>query len=225
MSVYMTETEQLESIKRWWKRYSYLITVFFSVVLLIISGYKYWNWHQEKINQQASNAYEQLIVSFSNQDYRAVRSYASQLKKDYSASVYADAARLTLVKVFVSQEKYAKARDELDYVAKHSKMPALREIAQIRLVRLLLAEKSFDKALVELSQVDSLTYKSLVNELRGDIYAAIGQPQKAVLSYKKAIDEVQMNGMGNPFLEMKTNELAMMTQTKNNVEGEKLKAA
>lgn len=222
MSVYMTETEQLESIKKWWTRYGYLVTVILSIVLLIISGYKYWNWHQQKIIQQASNAYEHLILSFSNQDYRAVRSYANQLKKDYNKTVYVDAARLTLVKVYVSREKYGQAREELEYVATHSKMKALQEVAQIRLVRLLLAEKSFDKALVELSQVNSQTYKSLVNELRGDIYAAIGQPQKAILSYKKAVEEVQMNGMGNPFLEMKTNELAMMTQSKNVTE-EKVK--
>ena len=213
MSVYMTETEQLEAIKKWWKRYNNVITILLSVVLLAISGYKYWNWHQEKITQQASNSYEHLMLAFSNQDNKSVRSYANQLLTDYGQTVYADAARLTLAKLYVVREKYPKAEVELEYVANHSKMIALQQIAKIRLARLLASQKSYDKALAELSKVDSTVYMPVVNELRGDIYAATGQFQQAVVSYKKAINGVQQNGMGNLFLEMKTNELAAMTQS------------
>jgi predicted negative regulator of RcsB-dependent stress response len=214
MSVYMTETEQLEAIKKWWKRYNNIITVVFSIILLVISGYKYWNWHQEKITQQASNAYEQLMVSFSNQDNKGVRAYANQLLNDYGQTVYADAARLALAKLYVSREKYPLAEEQLDYVATHSKMTALQQVAKIRLARLLASIKSYDKALDELTKVDSAVYMPVVNELKGDIYAATGQYQQAVNSYRKAMSEVQTNGMGNLFLEMKTNDLAALTQTK-----------
>ncbi len=214
MSVYMTEAEQLEAIKKWWKRYNNLITIVLSVVLLAISGFKYWNWHQEKISQQASNAYEHLMLSLSNQDNRGVRGYANQLLKDYGQTIYADAARLTLAKLYVVREKYPKAQEELEYVATHSKMVALQQIARIRLARLLAANQSYTKALNELSQVDGTVYLPVVNELRGDIYAATKQYPKAVNFYRKAISEVQTNGMGNLFLEMKTNELVAMTQSK-----------
>lgn len=213
MSVYMTEAEQLEAIKKWWGRYNNIIIVFLSVILLAMSGYKYWNWHEEKVNQQASNAYEQMMLAFSNQDNRAVRGYANQLLNDYDQTVYADAARLTLAKLYVLREKYAQAHNALDYVATHSKMNALQQIAKIRLARLLAAEKSYDKALQELGKIDSKVYMPVVNELRGDIYAATGQYQQAVVAYRKAITEVHTNGMGNLFLEMKTNELAAMTQS------------
>ncbi len=211
----MTETEQLEAIKKWWKRYNNIITVSLSIVLLLIAGFKYWNWHQEKINQQASTTYESLMLAFSNQDNKGVRGYAHQLLKDYGDTVYADAARLTLAKLFVLHEKYPKAKEELAYVAHHSKMVTLQQIAKIRLARLLAAEKSFDKALDELSNVESNAYMPVVNELRGDIYAATGQYQQAVLSYKEAITEAQTHGMANLLLEMKTNELAAKTQSMN----------
>lgn len=213
MSVYMTEAEQLEAIKKWWKRHNNIITIVLSVILLAISGYKYWNWHQEKVNQQASNAYEHMMLSFSNQDNKGVRAYANQLLSDYGDTVYSDAARLTLAKLYVLREKYQRAQQELEYVATHSKMPVLQQVAQIRLARLLTAEKSYDKALDELAKVADTTYMPVVNELRGDIYAAKGQYQEAVLSYRKAITEAQKHGMGNLFLEMKTNELAAMTQS------------
>lgn len=213
MSVYMTEAEQIEAIKKWWKRYSNVITIVLSVVLLSMSAYKYWNWHQEKINQQASNTYEQLMVASANQDNKGVRAYANQLLNEYAQTVYADAARLTLAKLYVSKEKYSNAETELDYVAHHAKMPELKDIAKIRLARLLATEQSYDKALEQLSHVGIDEYMPVVNELRGDIYAARKQYQEAVIAYRKAITQVQANGMGNLFLEMKTNELVALTQS------------
>lgn len=216
MSVYMTEDEQLESIKKWWKRYNGIITVTLSVILLMISGYKYWNWHQEKVNQQASNAYEHLMIAFSNQDNKRVRGYSNELITNYGGTVYADAAHLALAKLYVGRDKYQRARDELEYVAAHSKMSALVDVAKIRLARLYVDEASYDKALSELSTIADKVYLPVVHELQGDIYAAMGRYQQAVLSYREAINEVQANGMGNLFLEMKTNELAALTLTTNN---------
>lgn len=215
MSVYMTEEEQLAAIKKWWNKYSNLITVILSALLLVFAGYRYWNWHQEKINTQASSAYERLMVAFSNQDNNAVQSYASQLIKDYGNSVYADAARLTLAKMFVSSDQFDKAQENLNYVASHSKMLALKQVAKLRMARLFAAQKAYEKALAELAVVDDSTYMPVVNELKGDIYAATGNYQQAIHSYKEAITEVRTNGMGNLFLEMKTNELAALAQTMN----------
>lgn len=219
MSIYMTEAEQLEVIKKWWQRYNNLITVLLSVFLLLIAGYKYWNWHQEKISQQASSTYENLMLTFSNQNNKGVRAYANQLLKDYGDTVYADTARLTLAKLFISRENYSKAQKELEYVALHSETPVLRDIANIRLARLLAANKSYDKALALLAKVDNSAYTPLINELRGDIYAATGQYQAAVASYRKAVSAVKIDGMGNLFLEMKTNELAAMTQAVSTSDG------
>jgi predicted negative regulator of RcsB-dependent stress response len=211
----MTEAEQLEAIKKWWHKYSNHITVVLSLLLLTIAGYKYWYWHQAKISMQASNAYEHLMIAFSNQDSKSVRAYANQLIKEHGKTVYADAARLTLAKVSVSRENYEKAKEYLEFVANNSKMTALKQVAKIRIARLLVAEKEYDKALTELTMIDDAAYRPVINELKGDIYAATGNLQQAILSYKEAITEVRTNGMGNLFLEMKTNELAAITQSRN----------
>ncbi len=212
-SVYMTEAEQVEMIKGWWKRYNGIITVLLSLVLLVVAGFKYWNWHQAKITEQASNTYEHLMLAFSNQDYKSVRGYANQLVTRYSDTVYADAARLTLAKLDVNHERYQRAEALLEEVATHSKMKALADVARIRLARLWVEEKSYDKALNELSVVTDSAYLPVVNELRGDIYSMTGRYQQAATYYHKAIDEVQKNGMGNLFLEMKSNELLALTKS------------
>lgn len=212
MSVYMTEEEQLEAIKKWWARYSTLITVVLSLVLLGISGYKYWQWHQVKVNTQASNTYEHLMVAFSNHDNKAVKSYANQLVNEYGQTVYAHAARLTMAKLYVSQDHYDKALETLKVVANNSPLKALKQVARIRIARLLAAEKSFDDALTELTSVDDVAYLPVVNELKGDIFVATGQYKQAIVSYKEAITAVRTQGMGNLYLEMKTNELAALSQ-------------
>ena len=218
MSIYMTEDEQIDAIKSWWKRYNSIIIVSFSLILLAISGVRYWNWHEEKVTQQASNTYEHLMMSFSNHDNKGVRGFAKQLTTDYGQTIYADAARLTLARLYVVGEKYPQAREQLEHVITHAKMVALQQVARVRLARILAAEKSYDKALEELAQVDDSVYLPLVNELKGDIYAATGRYEQAVTFYRSATDGVQKKGMGNPFLEMKVNALAALTSsTKNKV--------
>jgi len=207
-SIYMTEDEQLEAIKKWWKRYNSIVIVSISVVMLVISGFRYWTWHEQKVTQLASNTYEQLMLAVSNQDNKSVRGYASQLLSDYGQTVYADAARLTLAKLYVERANYPRAREELSYVAINSKMPALKQTAKIRLARLLVADKSYDSALKELANVTDLAYMPVINELKGDIYAATARYPEAVSSYREALNDMQTKGMANLFLEMKTNELA-----------------
>lgn len=215
MSVYMTEEEQLDLIKRWWQRHSTLISVIFSVILLSVSAYKYWQWHENKLITQASNVFEHLMVAFSNKDNKAVSSYAKQLMNDYDDTIYAHAARLTMAKLYIAGSHFDKAEAALRYVAEHSPMNALKQIARIRIARLLTAQKMFDKALVELKEVNDTAYAPVINELKGDIYAATGKYQQAIVSYKEAMTAVHTQGMGNLYLEMKTNELAALNQSVN----------
>jgi predicted negative regulator of RcsB-dependent stress response len=215
MSIYMTEEEQLEAIKKWWKRYGNLITFILSIVLLVLAGYRYLTWHQDKVAQQASIAYEQMMLALSNHNNNRVKSYANELTKEYSKTVYSDVAHMTLAKVYISKNKLDEAQAELKIVADHSKMSSLRQIAKIRIARIFAAEKSHANALKELSQIEDVTYLPVVNELKGDIYSAMGQYQDALNSYKEALNEVKNNGMGNLFLEMKTNEIADKTQSMN----------
>ncbi len=217
MSIYMTEAEQLEAIKAWWQRNQRWVTTLVTSVLLLVAGYRYWQWHTEKMTHLASQAYEQLMVAASNQESQSIEAYARAIIKDFPKTVYGDAARLTLAKHWVSETKWEEAARELEHVALHAKMPALQQVAQIRLVRLWISEKEYDKALKYLEQTDSPMYKPLVDELKGDIYAAKGRLDDAEKSYLEAQEETKLRGVGNVFLEMKTNELATLTGATHSV--------
>ncbi|PJD93962.1 MAG: hypothetical protein CK424_00970 [Legionella sp.] len=203
----MTETEQIELLKKWWKRYHNIVIVTLSIILLAASGAKYWHWHRQTVSEQASNAYEHLMVAFSNQDFKSARSYTNQLMTQYPGTVYADTAQLIQAKLDVTSGHYAKARVVLHKVATHSKFKVLVDIARLRLARVLAYEKSYDTALHELAQITDANYEALRAELRGDIYYAMGKLEQAQSDYQTAKKDMEKSGIINPFLDMKQHEL------------------
>ena len=120
-------------------------------------------------------------------------------------------------KIYVSKEKLDKAFENLEFVADNSPLKALKQVARIRIARLLAAQKDYDKALSKLTSVDDTAYMPVVNELKGDIFVATGKYQQAILSYKEAITAVRTQGMGNLYLEMKTNELTALSESMQTV--------
>lgn len=201
----MTETEQLEEIKKWWNKHQNWILGILSILLISVAGVRYWNWHIEKTLQQASSTYDNMIVAVSKNDDKSTQSYANQLVNEYSKTVYASAAHLTLAKVFVKNKEYEKASNELNQVAHHSKNEALRQQATLRFARLLIVQKSYDKALAELATLKSSPYTALIDELKGDVFVATGKYPEADTAYHDAISLLKVEGVGNQYLQMKSN--------------------
>jgi predicted negative regulator of RcsB-dependent stress response len=207
MSIYMTEEEQVELIKSWWKKYSNVILIVVSIILLTFSAIKYWTWHKENKVKQASMTYEQMMLSFANKDFKAVRSYSQDLIKGYKYNIYADAACLALAKIAITNEKYTNAKKFLNIVLMNSHSTLMKDIAKLRIARILLEEKDYLKALSETDTIKTKAYISIVNELKGDIYNALGKNNIAIKYYKKAASNITTASADNLFLEMKINKL------------------
>lgn len=205
MSIYMTEEEQLESIKKWWVKHQSKITIVLSIILLCVAGYRYWNWHIEKRDKQASETYERLMVAFSKQDDQSIQAYAKTLSTEFGSTVYSDVARLTMARYYVTHERWKEATEALASVAQKSTMPALQQVAVIRLARIFISQKMYDNALIQLNKVSDTLYLSQVNELKGDIYGAQGEMAKAREFYQKARILADKQGVSSPSLEMKMN--------------------
>ena len=76
------------------------------------------------------------MVAFANEDNNSVQAYANQLISDYGQTVYADAARLTLAKMLITDDDYDKARQTLEFAPGDRKSPALKQVAKLRIVYL-----------------------------------------------------------------------------------------
>lgn len=205
MSIYMTEEEQLESIKKWWVKHQSKITIVLSIILLSVASYRYWSWHVEKKEKQASETYERLMLAFSTGNDQSIQAYAKTLSADFGSTVYGDVAHLTMAHYYVSHERWNDAVQALKYVAQKSTRPAFQQVAEIRMARILISQKMYDDALLQLNKISDTLYLSQVNELKGDIYGAQGEMAKAREFYQKARVLADKQGVSSLSLEMKMN--------------------
>lgn len=207
MTVYMSEEEQVEMLKSWWKKYGNLITIIFSLVLLTFSGVRYWNWHKTSVLQQASAIYERMMVAYANNDFKQIQSNSQRLIDDFKSTIYADVANLTMAKVAINTEKYKQAKKSLSKVIQNSKSSIMVNVARIRLARLLVNEKNYDAALNEIIKIKDKSLQATVKEIEGDIALAQNKKDDAKRYYNSALLEVEKSGGGNLFLEMKAHYL------------------
>ena len=79
MNVYSTETEQIETIKKWLKKYGYWISSFILIILLAVGGDLLWEQHIDKIKSQASDRYQQLMMGMANNDASLIEAESADL--------------------------------------------------------------------------------------------------------------------------------------------------
>lgn len=199
----MTEEEQLEAIKKWWKKHQNKISVVLSTILLITAGYRYWTWHTEKKMLQASEMYERLISAFSKQDTTALQASIKTLNTQFKNTVYSDVAYLVTAHQWVAQQQWDQAKQALTTVIQNSKMTALQEVARLRMARIDIYQGLYSQALTELDKIQDSAYLAKINELKGDVFYATGEYAKADSYYQKARLNAEKQGVTLYSLDMK----------------------
>lgn len=215
MNIYQTETEQIEHIKKWFKKYGNWIFSFVFVVLLIVASDRLWERHIQKVNSQASERYQQLMVGVADDDASLIEAQSTDLIQHYPKTVYAEAALLTQAKLLVGQNKYKEALSKLKRVIMQGKTPALRQVARLRSAKILCmvspqetkTKNNYQRALTLLKTVDDSSYLPAIDEMKGDIYLGLNNKQQARVFYHKALKAFSKAHLNNPLLEMKLNEI------------------
>lgn len=216
MNVYSTETEQIENIKQWFKKYGHWFFSAILLILLVIGGDRLWERHVDKIRSQASERYQQLMVGVADNDTSLIEAQSADLIQHFPNTVYAEAALLTQAKLYVSEGNYKKALSKLNRVIKDAQTPALRQIARLRYAKILRLVSPADsgvsdniqQALSLLTVVDDASYMPAINEMKGDLYLKLNDKKKARVFYLKAAKGFSKTHLNNPLLEMKLNEIS-----------------
>ena len=195
MSVHLTEEEQLEVLKRWWKDYGKMLI---AAVILGIAAYLGWNSWQENQRakaEKASATYEQLVAlinkepgkPMSDTDRSMATKLANELKAGDNKSLYSQTAAFFLAKIAVEDNKLDQAVTELQWVLSTKPDVATEQITRLRLARVLTAKQSWDDALAQLAQEPVAALAADYAEARGDIYKQQGQLDKARTAYESAL--------------------------------------
>lgn len=190
MSVYETEEEQVESLKKWWRENGRSVIAGAAIGLGAVFGWRWWVDHRQERAEQASAAFEQILVQAASKSPDAALAQSQLVVKEFGSSPYA--AFATLV---TAQTKYQKgdkdgARADLEQTIEKAPDPAIRTIAVLRLARLLLDQGNAPAAAALMNRYPpSPAFSGDHLALSGDIALAQGDTLKASQAYTEALQK------------------------------------
>jgi predicted negative regulator of RcsB-dependent stress response len=188
------EEEQIEELKKWWQKYRNPVIYGVLAGIVTIAGVRTWMNYQRGLAVSASNEYEQLQVELKQNNAEAVDKRGAYIIDTYPRTPYAALAAFALARAHVDKGDLAAARTRLQWVIDHARQPEFVHIARLRLGKLMLAMGEGTQALALIEPVEPEAYAAEYAELKGDIYAETGQPDKAREAYQAALDKRGANG-------------------------------
>lgn len=223
MDVYSTEEQQIEAIKKWWKTNGNSVLIGIALAIAAVLGWQTWSQNKEANAEAAAVLYSQLVEAATGvqqkrmvndskalEEQLATMSHVSdQLKTDFTDSEYAVFSALMMAKEMMFNNEHDKAIEQLTWARDNSQSEGVKLIANLRLARVLADKGEHDKALAQLDTVVPGAQADSYEEVRGDIYLAMGETDKAREAYKKAMDlsATQNKGQARPILKIKHDNL------------------
>mgnify|MGYP001381938186 FL=1 len=116
----LSDKEQIELFKKWWKQYGLGVLIAIVVGLSLGYGWRYWHQHQTQRNQQGSLMYMQL-VGMKDPSTKQGQALVTSLDEGYRATPYPSMAHLLLAKQAVDKNQFKIAIQELDWVQQPAK--------------------------------------------------------------------------------------------------------
>lgn len=202
MDVNITEEQQVEQIKTWWKENGKAVILGAVIGLGGLWGWRYYQGEVQAGKEQASEAYTQVITSLESNPENSV-ALVQGFIAEHENSQYSVLAALQLAKSLVEQQQLDAAAEQLKWAMTHTQDAAILPIARTRLARVQAQLTQYDAALAELDKVTAESWQAKVAELRGDILLEKGDTLAAREAY------VQSQQLGaSPALQIKLDDLA-----------------
>ena len=186
MEDYLSEKEQWEQIKVWFRENVLWIVAGVAVGAAVLGGINWYHSHQDQVGSDASTKYNHALDAFAKGDRSQGFALLGELERDYASSPYVDQLRLSAARAYVDSKELDKAETELQSVANQSKDTELATIAKLRLARIQIAQKKPDDALNTLNGVKPGAFDPRLHEIRGDALYAKGDKSGALKEYLSA---------------------------------------
>ncbi len=186
MATHPGEDEQLEALKKWWADNGTVTIVGFIVGLAVLFGGRAWFDHKQSTSEAASAELSLLLNELNVGDDSSIVDKADAILGEYAGNSQAGFASLIKAKALVESGAIADAKAVLQLVIDKPLVEGIDELARLRLARLLVIESNYDDALL-LVNGGGKAFEAHYQELRGDIYFAQGNAEKAREAYQGAL--------------------------------------
>lgn len=183
----LEEQEQLDAVKRFWKRHGNRIVGLLMAVLVCFSAWNGWNWWQRDQAQQAGAMFDELERAAQARDADKTGLIFRDLKDRYGRTSFAQQGGLLSARVQSEAGLTDAAKAALEWVAAHAVEAEYQTIAKLRLAGLLLDAGQPEDALKQLDSATAEGFEALVEDRRGDVLSAQGKTDEAKAAYKKAL--------------------------------------
>ncbi len=189
MAYDLEEQEKLDALRAWWDRYGTLCVTVVCVAVAVLAGWRGWQWYQGHQATQAMGYFEALETAVAEQDEDAVgrlKAASATLRADFPDSGYTTRGVLVAAQALQARGDLDAAREQLDWLVRNGKDPALVPLARLRLAGLLMAQSQYDEALAQLENPPA-AFAALFDDRRGDILAAQGKTEEARKAWEAAM--------------------------------------
>lgn len=206
MDEFLSEKEQIEQIRAWWRENGWYLIGGVALGVLVLLGWNRYNAYQDGQAEAAGALYAELRQAAVDDAAGDARNLLAQLRENYPGSPYTDQAGLLVAVMRMDAGQMNGAIDELRYVMEETSDPELSMIARLRLARVLADQESYDEALATLD-VDPGSFSGRFNEVRGDIHVAMGDLSSARTAYNAALITDESNLVDRTLVQMKLDDL------------------
>jgi predicted negative regulator of RcsB-dependent stress response len=188
--MYETEEQQVEALKKWWKENGKSIIAGIVLGLAGVLGWRAWSDHRDNVASQASNIFDQMVVSVDMGDAESAAKQAQTLHQEYGSTPYSGFAELMQARLLYEKGDGAAAAAALEQAIAKAPDEALKTIAVLRLARLRVAADELDAAEALLQKHPApATFNGEYAAVRGDIALGRGDTAAARSAYQQALAE------------------------------------
>jgi predicted negative regulator of RcsB-dependent stress response len=206
----LTEREQLDQLRQWWRENWWVLIGGAAVAGLGVLGYRQYFEYKDHQSEGAAALYESIKEAASSTDPSQAAALLEQLRAEYPNHAYTEQAALLVARAeLVSAPDRAAAA--LRQTMNEAKDPELAMIARLRLARVLAYREQYQDALALLDVPDPGQFAGRINEIKGDIYVALGRPDDARAAYVSAMVSPGAEVLDRNYLQMKLNDLPAPT--------------
>lgn len=202
------DEEEVERLRKWWRENWKAIIGGLVIGLSAIFGWEAWQRSGVQAASTASQHFDQLVAELERGQRDSAAELRDRIISDHRRTPYAAMAGLHLARSYVESGDLDRAAEELEWVRNNARDDGHKTLAQVRLARVRWAAGDADAALALLDTRDAGPYRSIFEELRGDVLLSVGRRAEARQAYERALDETPPTAPNRELLERKLEDLA-----------------
>lgn len=194
MNDVLTEKEQIDAIKHWWRENGTQVLFAGCIVAIAYFGFNWWKSNAETKLNNVSALYEQYLQEMglaaslpqpTGDQVATVNFLTDQLVDEYGDSHYAFLASLNTAAFDVRRGEWEVALERLGWAEQYAEAEADKLLVNYR-IALLKAQLGQTEAALEMLQDSNEYFASIYAEARGDILLSANRPAEALSEFESA---------------------------------------